>query len=287
MNIKGWKYYNHAAVPINQPNDKINLVPVYDGSIWDLTSDNGARPLFVTYISDYDTSHETSYWYIIKDGPFVFEELSKKYQKNVLKALERCEVKRIDPISCFEELYGVYKSAISSYKTVDNEVSKIDMLANIKQDGFEYWGAYNRLTGVLVGWMSCRNNGEWTETVTAKYHPELQSYARPSDAIHYTILNYYLNGLGQKYICSGSRNINHKTNVQDYKIKNWKFRKAYCNFHIIYKPGINIIIKLIYPFRKLLLLFDRITFVHQVYSLLRLEEISRDCNRTHKKKRFE
>lgn len=279
MQIKGWKYYNHAAVPINQPYDKVNLAPIYDGSIWKLTSDCGAHPLLVSYISDFDTSYETSYWYIVKDGPFVFEELSKKYQKHVLKALERCEVKRIDPVSCFEDVYGVYKAAMSSYNTPDNEMTKTDLLANIKQDGLEYWGAYNRLTGVLVGWMSCRNNGKWSETVSAKYHPELQSFARPSDAIHYAILNYYLNDLGQKYICSGSRNINHKTNVQDYKIKHWKFRKAYCTLNLIYKPWMKIFIKLLYPFRKLLHLFESITFVHQVCSLLKLEEIYRDCKK--------
>ena len=277
MQIKGWKYYNHAAVPINQPYDKVNLAPIKDGSIWNLTSDNGARPLLVSYISDFDTSYETSYWYIIKDGPFVFEELSKKYQKQILKVLERCEVKRIDPVSCFEDIYAVYKAAMSSYKTPDNELSKADFHANMKQGGLEYWGAYNRLTGVLVGWMSCRNNGDWTETVTAKYHPELQSFARPSDAIHYAILNYYLNELGQKYICSGSRNINHKTNVQDYKIKNWKFRKAYCKLHILYRPGIGFIIKSLYPFRKILRIFYNITLIHQVCSLLKMEEISRGC----------
>lgn len=279
MLIKGWKYYNHAAVPVNQPHDKVNLVPINDGSIWNLTSESGDRPLLVSYISDFDTSYETSYWYIIKDSPFVFEELSKKYQRQILKVLERCEVKRIDPVTCFEDIYAVYKAAMRSYKTPDNELTKTDFLANIKQDGLEYWGAYNRLTGVLVGWMSCGNNGEWTETVTAKYHPDLQSFARPSDAIHYTILNYYLNELGQKYICSGSRNINHKTNVQDYLIKNWKFRKAYCTLNVIYKPGINIVIKLLYPFRKLLHFFENITLVHQVYSLLKLEEISKDCKK--------
>ena len=114
MQIKGWKYYNHAAVPINQPYDKVNLVPINDGSIWNLTSGSGTRPLLASYISDFDTSYETSYWYIIKDGPFVFDELSKKYQKNVLRALERCEVKHIDPISCFEDIYAVYKAAMSS-----------------------------------------------------------------------------------------------------------------------------------------------------------------------------
>lgn len=34
MDIKGWRYYNHAAVPTTSPDVKANLAPIHDGSIW-------------------------------------------------------------------------------------------------------------------------------------------------------------------------------------------------------------------------------------------------------------
>lgn len=274
-NNLGWIYYNHAVITTTAPHEEPNLQPLWNGSVWNLRSSRGEKPLLARYTSDYDCGKDTGFWFIVKDAPFVMEDLSKKYQKHILKALERCEVRLIDAVSEFEDIYEVYKSAVENYQNVDNIVSKERMQEGVKHDGLEYWGAYDKKTGKMAGWMSCSNNGDWTETISAKYHPDFFSYTRPSDAIHYTILNHYLNDLGQKYICSGSRSLNHKTNVQDYKIRNWKFRQAFCKLHIVYRKDINIIIKLIYPFRNILKKFDSITAVHQINSVLKMEEIAR------------
>lgn len=274
-NILGWIYYNHAVITTTAPHEEPNLKPLLDGSIWNLKSSKGDKPLLARYTTDFDCGNDTGFWFIIKDAPFKMEDLSKKYQKHILKALERCEVRLINAVSEFEDIYEVYKSAVENYQNVDNIVSKEGLREGVKRDGLEYWGAYDKKTGKMAGWMSCSNNGDWTETISAKYHPEYFSYTRPSDAIHYTILNHYLNELGQKYICSGSRSLNHKTNVQDYKIHNWKFRQAFCKLHIVYRKDIGIIIKLIYPFRNLLKKLDNITAVHQVNSVLKMEEIAR------------
>lgn len=34
MEIKGWRYYNHAVIPTTAPNEKVNMEPLNDGSIW-------------------------------------------------------------------------------------------------------------------------------------------------------------------------------------------------------------------------------------------------------------
>ncbi len=56
---------------------------------------------------------------------------------------------------------------------------------------------------------------------------------------------------------------------------NWKFRQAFCKLHIVYRKDIGIIIKLIYPFRNLLMKLDNITAIHQVNGVLKMEEIAR------------
>ena len=274
-NNLGWIYYNHAVITTCAPHEEPNLQPLKDGSVWNLRSSEGIKPLFARYTTDFDCDKETGFWYIVKDGPFVMEELSKKYQKQVLKSLERCEVRRIDALSEIDELYEVYAAAVDNYQNPDNRATKDMMLQGVKEDGLEYWAAYDRNTGKMAGWMSCSNNGDWTETISAKYHPE-RLPLRPSDAIHYTVLTHYLNDLGQRYISSGSRNLNHKTNVQEYKVRNWKFRHAYCKLHLVYRKDFKIIINMIYPFRSLFNKLDNITFFHQINSLLRMEEIVRN-----------
>lgn len=34
MQIDGWKYYNHAAIPTTAPHEIPNISPITDGSIW-------------------------------------------------------------------------------------------------------------------------------------------------------------------------------------------------------------------------------------------------------------
>lgn len=270
----GWRYYNHAIIPTVAPHEEPDLQPIKDGSIWSITSGNGNKPLFARYTTDFDCGIDTGYWYIVKDAPFIMDEIDKKYQKAIQRALKRCEVRRIDAVAEFEDIYEVYEAAVNNYQNIDNRVSKENFREGVKRDGLDYWGAYDIATGKMAGWMSCQNNGDWTETISAKYHPELQSL-RPSDAIHYAILTHYLNELGQKFICSGSRSLNHKTNVQDYKIKNWHFRKAFCKLHLVYRKDINIILKILYPFRNLLMKIDNITAIHQINSVLLMESIAR------------
>ncbi len=36
MQIEGWKYYNHAAIPTTAPHEPVNLEPIIDGNIWQM-----------------------------------------------------------------------------------------------------------------------------------------------------------------------------------------------------------------------------------------------------------
>ena len=78
-----------------------------------------------------------------------------------------------------------------------------------------------------------------------------------------------------KYICDGARSISHETNFQDYLEKYFGFRKAYCKLHIAYNPRVKWIVKMLFPFRKMLHRFDQIGFVHQINSVLYMEELCR------------
>ena len=78
------------------------------------------------------------------------------------------------------------------------------------------------------------------------------------------------------YICDGARSINHETAFQDYLEKYFEFKKAYCNLHIAYNPKIKWVIKLLYPFRKLLRMFDRFGFVHKINAILMMEQLVRE-----------
>lgn len=62
---------------------------------------------------------------------------------------------------------------------------------------------------------------------------------------------------------------------QDYLEKYFSFRKAYCKIHIEYNPRIKWILRLLFPFRKIMKKFDFVGFVHQINSVLKMEELKR------------
>ena len=277
MEIKGWRYYNHAAVPTCADHEEPDLTPILDGSIWQMEG----SPLFAKYQTNFDIKKETPYWFIIKDGPFVFDELSPKQRKHVRYYSKRCEVKQIDPLEYIDEVYEVYVAAFARYKGAYNKLNKQELIENIKQMNYECWAGYDVDSGHMAGWMFCMNNGDWTGTAISKYHPDYLK-CRASDAIHFAILEHYLNVLGQRFVSSGTRNIGHETNVQEYKIQHWKFRKAYCLLHIEYAPKVKWIINLLYFIRGLLSLMDSNKKIHMLNSVLKMEEIARECRRIEK-----
>lgn len=274
MKIEGWKYYNHAVIPTCAPHEQANLDVIENGVVWKI---DGGTPLLARWTSDYDCKEETSWWYIIKEAPFCVDEFSAKRRKNIRQSLKKCYVKKIDAIEKCEDIFEVYTAAFSKYKKADNLMSYQEFRKKCienQKEGLEYWGGFRVEDDSCIGYMVVEIHKDYVETCVAKYHPDYLN-ERVSDAIHYTILDYYLNGVEKKYVSSGTRNINHITNAQKYKIENFGFRRAYCRLNIEYNPVVKPFVKILYPFRKLIKKLDFNTRIHEVISVLNMEEIAR------------
>lgn len=272
MEIKGWKYYNHAAIPTSAPHEEVNTEAIESGDIWKL--DGG--PMLARWTSDFDCGHETNWWYIIRKAPFDLEGVAAKERKRVRQALKKCYVKQVDMTEVSAELYACYSAAFEHYENADNLKTKEQFEDWCRESAakVECWAAYDNETDILIGFITACVYDTYVELQTAKFTPEYFN-RQASDASYYVMLDHYLNSCNKQYVSSGSRNINHKTNTQEYKIRRFGYEKAYCTLHIEYKPKIKTLIKIIYPFRKILRWFDKITIVHQVNSLLVMEEVKR------------
>lgn len=271
MKVDGWMYYNHAAVPTTAPHETPDISPVINGSIW--KNKWSGIPLFARWTTEFDCGYETNWWYIIKQGPFEFETLDRAVRKHIRQSLKKVFVKKIRMNEYAEELCVVHNNACKGYSNFAGNLAAVTHFLNQKSS-VDCWAAFSVETNIMVGYMTCEQKDEYVATVTAKYDPQYLNL-RASDAIHYTILEYYLNNKGVAYICSGSRTINHVTNAQDYKISTFGFRRAYCRVHVVYNPKFKWIITLIYPIRRLLVKLDRIGIIHQANAVLRMEEIVR------------
>jgi hypothetical protein len=120
------------------------------------------------------------------------------------------------------------------------------------------------------------------ETLVSKYSPK-HLVLRPSDALHYVILDYYLNQEGFKYCCSGTKNILHDTNTQEYLCENFGYKKVFCKLHIRYADHLRWLVYTLYHFRAVLKVLDGVGIVHKVNGVLAMEEIVRTQNKENKK----
>lgn len=270
MKIQGWQYYNYAAIPTTPPHISPNLEPVESGEIWNL---DGA-PYLVRYTTDFDCEQPTDWWYLIRRAPYNVDAMSADKRKHIRQAVKRCEVRIIDPRDYLDELWEVHDAAFSRYVNAKNTETKEQFVKKLaSEDDCVFWGAFDRTNGKMVGYMACGEYEDYVCLYVSKYHPQYLTL-RVSDALYNAVLEYYLNDKQKKYISSGERTILHITNSQEYAIRNFGFQKAYCQLHIKYNKKIEWIVKLLYPFRKIIK-WIHIPIAQKVNAILLMEEIAR------------
>lgn len=111
MQIDGWKYYNHAAIPTTAPHEEPSMEPIDNGNIWKI---DGGQPLLIRWTTDFDCGYETNWWYVIKNTPFDISRLKAKRRYEINKGNRNFVIKEIVPAEWCEE---IYKVAVAAYET--------------------------------------------------------------------------------------------------------------------------------------------------------------------------
>ena len=270
MKCDGWMYYNHAAVPTTPPHELPNTDLIKDGNIWNI----GGIPLLARWTTDFDCGYETNWWYVIKDTPFDIASLKSKRRYEINKGNKFFEIRRIDSEQFVEELFCIRTRNMETYPEKYRQVFDADSwrqeIRKFSQS-YSVYGAFNRESGLLCGYANVMMNGKCANLVEVKVLPECERLAIHA-AIVYGVLQDLAEFLTDGYVCDGARNINHETAYQDYLEKYFGFRKAYCKLNIAYNPKIGWVVRLLYPFRNLLMKFDGVKPVHLINSVLKMEE---------------
>lgn len=273
--IEGWKYYNHAAVPNCAPHEIVDTSAIDNGSIWKMDG----KPLLVRWIEDYDCGYETNWWYIVQDELFDIMSLSSKSRRRITCGLKRFDCRRIDPKEYAEEMADITLKDWDTYPIQYRPHATREQLVN----NFKNWelithGAFDREDGSLSAFHGIEDNGTYFTMIQGKSLPEKQK-GYVNAALIYTYIRdigeSYKNG---KYLTNGQRNLNHQTNFNEDLCKYYGFRKAYCKLRIAYNPKIKWIIKMAFPFRRILMKWDRLSLVHNLNVILKMEEITRQTN---------
>lgn len=269
--MESWKYYYGAIVPDCVPHKEPNLELIETKALWK----KWKKALFIRYTTNFDCGYETNWWYTIKDSPFDASLLKAKRRYEITKGNKFFTVKRIHPVDYIEELTDVQIGAMKGYsgnriverESFAKEVASWSTLCHLRM-----YGAFFNETNRLCGYALVFEQENVLQLSSLKTDVEYEKYA-----VNAAIVNKILQDSREelengKYICDGSRNINHDTQFQGYLEKYFGFRRAYCKLNIKYKLGVGFVVKLLYPFRKALQKLDRFSFVHKINAVLKTEE---------------
>ena len=211
---------------------------------------------FARWTSDFDCQVETKFWYVINDKKLDITDYSKNTRSKIRRGLKRCKVILVEKTEIKKHGFECYIQAFRSYRThmlpknIQDFTKEIDML----DETWHFWGIYNS-DGKMIGYSQNKVFNNYCDYSTIKFHPEyLKLY--PSFALFYTMNQYYLNENNFQYVNDGSRSISHDTNIQAFLMSKFKFRKAYCKLHIIYSKPVKILVKILFPFSRVLRCFD-------------------------------
>jgi hypothetical protein len=273
--MNGWKYYNYAVIPSTPPHIGPNLSCLSDGSVWKV---DGGTPLLVRWATDFDCGYETEWWYLIKDDEMDIGKLKKKRRYEINSGLSNFNVKKISASDYAEQIYDVYLEAFQNYLNAGKPITKQefinDCLNHEMDPEIEYYGAFDKEDGKLAGYALNHVYENYVNFTTMKFAPRYLA-KKVSAALIYIMLYDYLNLQKKNYVNDGERSIRHITNFQDYLIKYFGFRRAYCRLHVEYRMIIRVAIKVLYPFRNIIRKVARNSLLNNISSLLDMEKIRR------------
>ena len=265
-----WKEYQGALLPDVPPHQ---LVDISDTDIRYLLKTSGAY--FLRWVSDFDRGTESEFWYVINGSACTLEELSSNTRSKIRRGLKKCSARKVDVSYIAENAYSVYRKAFERYEGSQKPISEKDFSQNIRSMDSYGWLLSPPFdnTDMLIAYTENRVEDNTCNYAAIKFDPEgLKLYS--SYALFFEMNNSYLSTLKYRYVNDGARSIYHDTNIQNFLIDKFKFRKAYCRLHIAYRSDIKFLIMLCYPLRSVIGKFKSGP-LHRVSVLLRQEEIRR------------
>ena len=267
MDINQYRYYKGAWIFLEE--NKETLLSKKESK--ELLKKGG---FFVRNIYNFDCEEETSFWFVIKDNIEDITELPFSARRNIRRALRFYNIKKISLKEFSEIAFPIITSAQQSYKIKCHVFKRNEfdeMIRNYeKESDKEFWVVERKDNGEAVAVSINRIKSDSCEYDDLKCKPEaLNDRTYPYYGLIFTMNKHYLEEKKMKYVNDGSRSVSEHSNIQEFLMHNFGFRKAYCKLHIFYKWWIFVVIKVLFPFRKF------VTF-RKLRSILRLEEYSRD-----------
>ncbi len=215
--------------------------------------------LMVRNTYNFDCQEQTCFWNLIKDQFGELEELSGNTRKKVRRSLEHLEFRHINSEPIIKWGYPILRATFDDYAVTDRLTNHQTFETYMKwceMKHYDYWGVYDRADNTFIGFCANRVWADSCEYGVVGIKPEYKrkSTAYPYYGLFYSMNKYYLQEKGFRYVTDGSRSITEHSNIQDFLIEKFHFRKSYCQLAIYYKWWMKLAVNVLYPFRKIITL---------------------------------
>jgi len=214
--------------------------------------------LLVRNTYDFDCQEETSFWYVIKDRFEGVEALSSRVRNKVRHAFDHFDYRPISMETMREQAYPIVEETFADYPVHDRKMNHEifdNYLDQCAEQSFDFWGIFNKANGQLVGfctvklWDKCCEYG-----VTGILTEYKRNGSYPYYGLYQHLNEYYIEKQAFNYVSDSARTITEHSQIQDFLIQNFNFRKAYCQLEVHYCWWMRMAIKVLYPFRKIITL---------------------------------
>lgn len=268
-----WRLINGGALPIFLPRKMSILLDVKEADV--LRKKMGLS--FLRWEEEFDSGADSEWWHVIKSQPDTLASLPKKTRYMIKKASDKFEACPVDLAIIVEHGYEVYVDSYARYHTHEKMYDLREFLSAIRAlpENTEWWGVFDKETSRMVGFSENLVEEKKCFFVTMWHRPEsLKMFS--GYLLFYEMEKHYLCDRSFEYISDGARSINHDTNIHNFLIGKFKYRKAYAKLRIVYNPLLLLLIKLLLPFE---FLFSKLPWgvTSKVSIALNQELIRRSC----------
>ena len=209
--------------------------------------------LLIRNTYNFDCQYETKFWYVIKDHLEGFEELSPRVRNKIRHAFNVFDYRLIDQTFLKENGYHIIAETFADYAVSDRTMNEKVFKNYLASQKFDCWGVFDKKNDTLIGFICVR---QWKDSCEYDLSGMIPRYKRngsyPYYGLYHTLNRYYLEEQGFRYVSDGSRSITEHSNIHDFLIQNFNFRKAYCHLQVQYNWWMKIAVKLLYPFRRII-----------------------------------
>lgn len=229
-----WRFYKSMIQGVGDPRNNKPLSKTEQQELFKKYK----KALLLRYTTHFDDAASQDWFYCIKDTPYDYEGLKSKRKNVVRKGINHFNVRKIrltDHVQTFYDLvndaYQGYEIPnLLSFEDAEKKAAAIDQRAD-----YFVLGAFCNEGQNLVGYVWCHVNEKW---ITISEQKAVRAYE--SKGVNAALLHGLCTLFNEEYsdcvLCDGERNVLHKTAFQDYLIKYFGFRYAYCKLHVIFNP---------------------------------------------------